>query len=215
MAKDDTQTFGTKNQRSNDIADVRLRLRTAVEPAHIKAKRAKTWKDYLFYGFVGLLFMSAAGNIGRIFEDPKVRDARLAGEVQAAAEAKRTEAAQKAIEDANQRKLDAAAKEAARIASLPKLKVESWQCTNEYGFAKVTGEVTNRSSEPIESLMVIGIFRTSNDEFVKSAEAMVDYQPLMPGQTSPFPAMTTDNPIMRNCNVAFKTMFGGLVSSGR
>jgi hypothetical protein len=49
---------------------------------------------------------------------------------------------------------------------------------------------------------------------VKSADAMVDYQPLLPGQTSPYKAMTTLNPAVASCQVVFKTMFGGAVSAG-
>lgn len=103
--------------------------------------------------------------------------------------------------------------DAAKAASKPKLHVSGSNCVKEYGFMTVSGTVTNRTSAPIDSLMVVGLFGKSDGTFVKSASAMVDYQPLLPGQTSPFKAMTTENPAISKCGVSFKTMFGGEVSS--
>lgn len=44
----------------------------------------KKWtkKDYFFWGFVGLCFMSASGNIFRTLEAPEVQQARLAEQAQ-------------------------------------------------------------------------------------------------------------------------------------
>jgi hypothetical protein len=40
----------------------------------------------------------------------------------------------------------------------------------------------------------------------------VEYDPLLPGQRSPFSAITTGNPAITKCNVGFKQMFGGALS---
>ena len=63
--------------------------------------------------------------------------------------------------------------------------------------------------------MVTAIYTTGNGDVVKTSDAMVDFQPLLAGQRSPFSTMTTDNPAIRTCNVAFKTMFGGEVPAER
>ncbi|MER8882453.1 FxLYD domain-containing protein [Mesorhizobium sp. M0816] len=102
--------------------------------------------------------------------------------------------------------------EAERIAARPDLKIDGSRCGTEYGFIKITGRVTNKTTRPIENLMAVGIF-SSNGDYVKSATAMVEYQPLLPGQTSPYTVMTTANPAITNCLTTFKTMFGGEVSS--
>lgn len=212
-----TPSFG---QRSNVVADARSRMKDGPSRVEMpKIGKRRTWKDYAFWGFVILMGLSVVGNVGRMLEDPEVRNARLLEEARAAALAEHNAKVAKAQRDAEaekQRKKAAAdAKEAAKIAALPKLRVNSFKCSKEHGFAKVTGTVTNRTNVPMDRLMVVALFSSSNGEFIKSADAMVDYQPLMPGQTSPFMALTSDNPMMRNCEVQFKEMFGGVVSSGR
>ena len=44
---------------------------------------------------------------------------------------------------------------------------------------------------------------------MKADTALVEYNPLMPGQTTPFKVMSTYNPVMKKCTIAFKEMFGG------
>jgi hypothetical protein len=56
--------------------------------------------------------------------------------------------------------------------------------------------------------MAVGIFRGADDELIKSSDALVDYNPLMPGQASPFEAGTTDNPLIKSCELSFKTLWG-------
>ncbi|HTV69657.1 MAG TPA: hypothetical protein VMF90_14070 [Rhizobiaceae bacterium] len=86
---------------------------SAVDKGHTEPRKKLTKKDYLFWGFVGLLFMSAFGNILRALEDPEVRQARLVEEArreqlriveQRKASA---EAAKQAKEDAKAARLDA------------------------------------------------------------------------------------------------------------
>lgn len=91
----------------------------------------------------------------------------------------------------------------------PLLEVQSWRCSKEYSYIFVTGEVKNISSQPLKSVLAVGEFRTKAGEFVKSADALLDYNPILPGQTSPFKAGTTDNPQIQGCQLAFKQMFGG------
>ncbi|MGX5805920.1 hypothetical protein ACWGS9_32605 [Bradyrhizobium sp. Arg314] len=102
--------------------------------------------------------------------------------------------------------------EAERIAARPDLKIDGSRCETEYGFIKITGRMTNKTSRAIENLMAVGMF-SSNGDYFKSATAMVEYQPLLPGQTDPYTVMTTANPAITNCLTTFKTMFGGEVSS--
>ena len=64
----------------------------------------------------------------------------------------------------------------------------------------------------ISNAVAIGIFRTSSGELVKKAEALLDYNPIMPNQTSPFEAGTSDNPEIKKCTVSFKRLLGGQIS---
>jgi len=75
----------------------------------------------------------------------------------------------------------------------------------------IRGEVKNVSNRPIKNLMAVATFRTGAGGFVKSDDALVEYNPLLPGQTSPFKVGTTHNPASEKCRLSFKTMFGGEV----
>jgi hypothetical protein len=92
------------------------------------------------------------------------------------------------------------------------LHVLTFSCSKEHGYAHVRGEVRNLSSRPIEGLMAVGEFRQADGTLVKTAESMVDYNPLLPGQTSPFHALTSDNPAATKCHLAFKTFWGSRIT---
>ena len=84
----------------------------------------------------------------------------------------------------------------------------SFQCVKEHGYTYVRGEVKNVSSTKLENVMAVGKFRTESGELVKTGDALVDYNPIMPGQTSPFEAGATDNPQITSCNLSFRHLFG-------
>ena len=90
----------------------------------------------------------------------------------------------------------------------PPLEVISWKCDKEYSYVFVRGEVKNISSRSIENVMAVGEFRTKDGTLVKSEDSLIDYNPILPGQTSPFKTGGTDNPAITKCNLSFKTLFG-------
>lgn len=92
-----------------------------------------------------------------------------------------------------------------------KLKLLDWSCNTEYGYTTIEGRVKNTSAEPIANLEARGDFVTSDKTFVKSDSALVDYRPLMPNQTTPFKVMTSENPLISSCEIAFKEFGGGIV----
>ena len=94
----------------------------------------------------------------------------------------------------------------------PLLEVRSWRCDKEYSYVFVRGEVKNISSQPLKNVTAVGEFRTKSGELVKSESALLDYNPILPGQTSPFKAGGTDNPQINGCNVSFKYLLGGTVN---
>ena len=47
--------------------------------------------------------------------------------------------------------------------------------------------------------------------FITSDDALIDYNPILPGQTSPFKAMATENPAMRKASIDFKELMGGSI----
>lgn len=84
---------------------------------------------------------------------------------------------------------------------------------SEYGgYHYIEGTVKNISDEPIKNVMAVGIWLDKDSEFIKSDDAMIDYNPILPGQTSPFKTISTGNPAMSKFRVEFKTMFGGTLA---
>lgn len=206
-------SFGRREAQLNEAQGPRVRHKT--EHAVARGTSGRGWKDYAFYAVVGIAIFSAIGSFSAIMEDPDERNARLIAEAKADLERQRAAevAAAERAEEAKRR--EAARLEAERIANRPPLKVHSWRCSNEHGFVKVHGAVTNQSDRAINRLMVTAIYTTGNGDVVKTSDAMVDFQPLLPGQRSPFSTMTTDNPAIRSCNVTFRTMSGGEVRAER
>jgi len=90
----------------------------------------------------------------------------------------------------------------------PPLELLSFNCGKEYGYVQVEGEVKNISSDPMKNVEAVGGFRDRDGKLVTSSDALISYNRILPGQTSPFKAMHTDNPAITSCTVSFKGLFG-------
>lgn len=98
-------------------------------------------------------------------------------------------------------------------ANVAKLNLISWKCDTEHGYTSIRGEVENITDHPLKNVMVVGIFKTADKVLVKSGDALLKYNPIMPGQTSPFRAMVTENPLIELCSVSFKFLMGGRINT--
>ena len=97
----------------------------------------------------------------------------------------------------------------------PPLRLLGHGCRQEYGYQICEGEVRNVSSERLENVMVEVRFKDRTGSFIKSEDALISYQPLMPGQTSPFKVGTSANPMIWHYTIGFKQMFGGELKAAR
>ena len=97
------------------------------------------------------------------------------------------------------------------ILLVPLLEIQSFRCTtdSQIGFVYIRGEVKNISNGRLDHVMAVGTWRTSAGEFIRSDDALIDYDPIMPGQISPFETIGTYNPQMSKCSLAFKELLGG------
>lgn len=77
----------------------------------------------------------------------------------------------------------------------------------------VSGEVTNNTSESLEAVEAVATFYTAQGEFVKTSSALVEYNPILSGQTSPFTVLDTGNPRISSVKIAFKYLLGGSISA--
>jgi hypothetical protein len=89
------------------------------------------------------------------------------------------------------------------------LEMQSWRCSKEAGYVRVNGEVRNISGEPLEDVEVVGSFNAADGTLVKSGSALIDFNPLLPGQSSAFEARAEDDPEVSDCNVTFRKLGGG------
>lgn len=79
------------------------------------------------------------------------------------------------------------------------------------GYYYVEGQVKNISHESLSSVMVVATWYTKDGTFLSSDDAVIDFNPLLPGQTSPFKTVTHGNPQMSRFSVEFKRLFGSAI----
>ncbi len=70
----------------------------------------------------------------------------------------------------------------------------------------------NISNQPLRNIEAVVVFKTRGGDFITSGSALIDYNPLLPGQTSPFKVMATHNPEMNKASLDFKELMGGQVT---
>lgn len=91
------------------------------------------------------------------------------------------------------------------------LEVGSWTWREEYSYATAEGVVTNISDRSLENVAAQVSFLKGDGTFITSDDALIEYNPLLPGQSSPWKVMATWNPEMASARVEFKHLFGGTI----
>jgi putative peptidoglycan binding protein len=94
---------------------------------------------------------------------------------------------------------------------LPQLVVTNWSCHSEYSYMITEGQVENISGKSLENITVVASYYTASGDFVTSDSALVEYNPLLPGQRTPFKTITRGNPAIKGCNINFKHFWGGAI----
>jgi len=94
-----------------------------------------------------------------------------------------------------------------------KLELLSTNTERSSGFMTLEGQVKNISNESLENVTAVVEYYDSADNFIKSDSALIDYNPILPGQTSPFSVITTDNPEIKRYSVSFKFLLGGTINT--
>lgn len=85
----------------------------------------------------------------------------------------------------------------------------SWMRERKY--VLVSGVVTNVSDSSLEGIVVDVVFVNAEGGFVTSEFAMVDSNPVDPGQASTFSVMETHDPEISSASVSFRTLGGNAV----
>jgi tetratricopeptide (TPR) repeat protein len=84
----------------------------------------------------------------------------------------------------------------------------SWNWVTEYGYVKARGQVKNISNQSLKNVQALATYYDKNGNFISSDDAIIKYNPILPGQTSPFETITTYNPAMKKAAIEFKIMWG-------
>lgn len=89
-----------------------------------------------------------------------------------------------------------------------KLKLLDWYWQKDGDWVYARGQVKNISASSLRNVMVSVDFQTKGGSFITSADALIKYNPILPGQVSSFEVMETYNPRMEKASISFITLFG-------
>jgi hypothetical protein len=90
----------------------------------------------------------------------------------------------------------------------PDLALLSSRGYEESTYFMVEGQVKNLSNRPLENVEAVTTWYDKDGGFIKTADALIDFNPILPGQTSTFKTLTPGNPAMTKFSVEFKNLFG-------
>lgn len=83
------------------------------------------------------------------------------------------------------------------------------------GFAEVHGMVRNLSTDRLGNVTAVVNWYTADNTFIRSDDALIEYNPIMPGQSSPFRVISPYNPQMHTARIEFKELMGGKIRARR
>lgn len=83
----------------------------------------------------------------------------------------------------------------------------------EYDFVIAHGQVANITNRKMENIEAVMLYYAADGSLVKSASALVKFNPIMPGQWSTYEVITDHNPAIVSARVEFKSLFGGKIQS--
>jgi hypothetical protein len=94
-----------------------------------------------------------------------------------------------------------------------KMALISASCTleSDIGFTECEGFVKNISNQTLEDIQVVIEWVDDAGTPRSSDEALIDYNPLLPGQESPWSTIGDYNPALTRFRVRFTEFFGGTI----
>ena len=92
-----------------------------------------------------------------------------------------------------------------------KLALVSMRGSPSYGYFIVEGQVKNISGSSLDNVVAVVTVYDGNHRFITYDEALIDYTPILAGQTSPFSVYVDYNPAIEWYDVEFKYLLGGTI----
>jgi hypothetical protein len=87
----------------------------------------------------------------------------------------------------------------------------SMRGSSSYGYFIVEGQVKNISGSSLDNVLAVVTVYDANKAFITYDEALIDYTPILAGQTSPFTVYVDYNPAIEWYEVEFKYLLGGTI----
>lgn len=95
------------------------------------------------------------------------------------------------------------------------LEIVNSRWSEDYGYAIYEGQVKNISHSKLENVQAVVTWYNKNGKMITSNSALIEYNPILPGQSSPFKVIKTYNPAMERAGVEFSRLMGGTIRTYR
>lgn len=79
---------------------------------------------------------------------------------------------------------------------------DNWYQDGDYFYYE--GEIKNTGKTILDTVEAVASFYSDSGQFIKSDSSLIEYSPLMPGQSSPFKVMSRYHPMVSKASVGFK-----------
>lgn len=92
----------------------------------------------------------------------------------------------------------------------PLIELRSWRWSRSGSghFVQADGEIANVALWPLDHVEAVVTWYAKGGALITSASALIEYDPLMPGQRSPFKVLGKWNPAMADARIDFRTFSG-------
>lgn len=84
----------------------------------------------------------------------------------------------------------------------------NWSPTEDGSQVEAKGQVKNISNRSLQNVEAIITFNDKEGKLITSSSALIDFNPILAGQTSPFKVTETYNPAIQSANINFKFLNG-------
>lgn len=93
------------------------------------------------------------------------------------------------------------------------LEILSSHWKKDYGYAIYEGQVKNISGVKLKRVQAVATWHDKNGNMITSDTSIIEYNPILPGQSSPFKVMERWNPAMKTASIEFSYLGGGTIKT--
>jgi hypothetical protein len=98
-----------------------------------------------------------------------------------------------------------------KIRQNAEIKLLTWSWQVNQGWVTAEGRIRNLKQQPLKNIQAVISYFDDKKNFITADSALIEYNPLMPGQTSPFKVLTNLNPLMHSAQIEFSYLGGGTI----